>query len=158
MTKLEVILTVTNAVTLLAALFAVLTLRAANRQQREHYDDLFANSRRDFDAQSKAARADHTAVLSSLQTNHQTAFSSLRASYHAVLVGLRDDNKDLRDRWFMSKGMPPSGVAVTEQYEKREAEREQKREEKVPHRGGPLRDARVALAEEELKRNGKETV
>ncbi len=44
-----------------------------------------------------------------------------------IIDGLRADNKDLRDRLFASKNIPPSGVDLTEKYEERqERERERK--------------------------------
>lgn len=50
----------------------------------------------------------------------------IHKSHSVIIEGLRADNKDLRDRLFASKNIPPSGVDLTEKYEARQ-EREQAR-------------------------------
>lgn len=71
----------------------------------------------------------------------------IRQSYVFTIDGLRTDNKDLRDRLFQSKGLPPTGVNVTEQYQEKQAEKKvatetAKKNGKPP--AGPL-ERRVAL-------------
>ena len=44
----------------------------------------------------------------------------IHEAYRLTIDGLRSDNKDLRDRLFQSKALPPSGVDLTEKYEARQ--------------------------------------
>ena len=50
----------------------------------------------------------------------------IHRAYIHVIDGLRNDNKDLRDRLFQSKALPPSGIDLTEKYEEK-VERERER-------------------------------
>lgn len=76
----------------------------------------------------------------------------IHVSYTHTINGLRADNKDLRDRLFGSKAMPPSDVDLTAIYEERkQKDREHKEHsgEKVPP--GPLERIAKGWKDKDLK-------
>lgn len=64
------------------------------------------------------------------------ALWQIDSSYRATMADLRADNKDLRDRLFQSKALPPSGIDLTEKYEERQ-ERERARRDDHPRKKPP---------------------
>lgn len=49
-----------------------------------------------------------------------------RAHYESLLKDARADNRDLRDRLFASKNLPPAGVDMKAEHEERREERRQR--------------------------------
>jgi hypothetical protein len=88
-------------------------------------------------------------VLSLLAAHGLTVWA-----YQKITEGLRQENVDLRDRWNVSKGLPPSGVDMKERYEKREEQREQAKKISLP-RGDELQTARFKLIHEEQQSLGR---
>lgn len=72
--------------------------------------------------------------------------------YSRVIDTLSADNIDLRNRLFISRGQPPSGVNVTAQYEeKKEVERVRRENTEPRHRpNGPLDRIRSVWKEKDL--------
>lgn len=71
--------------------------------------------------------------------------------YIYVIDGLRADNKDLRDRLFQSKALPPSGINLTEKYEARQERiREEKQDPKKPLANGPIERLEAQWKEKDL--------
>lgn len=81
-------------------------------------------------------------VLSLLAAN-----AAIIIAYRGIVDGLRGQNRDLFDRWLVSKGLPPSGIDMKATHEKREAAKEQVRST-LP-RADTLTHARHKLIAEE---------
>jgi hypothetical protein len=62
----------------------------------------------------------------------------IHRAYIHTIDGLRADNKDLRDRLFQSKAMPPSGINLTEKYEAKQEREKAQRENPKPKALGPI--------------------
>jgi len=64
----------------------------------------------------------------------------IHRAYIHTIDGLRSERKDLLDRLFQSKAMPPSGIDLTQKYEARQEREKEQREN--PNRGkrplGPI--------------------
>jgi|ERR1041384_5943438 hypothetical protein len=60
-----------------------------------------------------------------------------------MISGERQEKKEIMDRWYVSKGQPPSGVDMTERHEKQEAKREEQKKLALP-RADAIMKARFA--------------
>lgn len=75
------------------------------------------------------------------------------AAYKGVFDSLTEENRELRDRWYMSKGLPVSGVDVRKQAEEKRERAQQRRESAVTGpTGGPLKAVQAGLAAAEGQR------
>ena len=79
-----------------------------------------------------------------------------RAHYEALLRDVRADNRDLRDRVFASKNLPPSGVDMRKEHEERREERRRRQADPTTRsEADPTQRMRQQLAENEKARLGK---
>lgn len=65
-----------------------------------------------------------------------------------IIRELRADNKDLRDRMYVSKGQPPTGVNMKEVHDKQEGTRLERLKTKLPAIGPLQRRRMEAIAKE----------
>ena len=66
----------------------------------------------------------------------------------------REENSEIMDRWYQSKGLPPAGTDMKGRHERREQDAERRRE--APRQpAGPVAAAHRGLAEEERRQNGQ---
>ena len=72
-------------------------------------------------------------------------------TYRGMIQNLVQDNKDLRDRLFQSRGLPPSGVNVTEAYiEKKGEQRREFGQRKTKGHRGPLEKLTASFTKQDL--------
>lgn len=85
--------------------------------------------------------------------SREKAWEKEALAYERAIERLYADNKDLRDRLFGSKAMPPSDVDLTEVYEERKLkDREHKEKTKGQHiPPGPLERQVEKWKEKDLK-------
>lgn len=69
-------------------------------------------------------------------------------AYENIVKGLREEKKDLLDRWNIARGLPPQGVDLKAVHEKREEKKEKAKSVTLP-RGDELQTARFKLISEE---------
>lgn len=85
-----------------------------------------------------------------------TALVLMRAHYEALLRDVRADNRDLRDRMYLSKGQPPAGVDVRAAHEEKQAERRARASDPaLKSAPDPTWKMRRQLAENEKRRAGQ---
>lgn len=85
-------------------------------------------------------------------TTRECAWEKQILAYEREIERLYNDNKDLRDRLFQSKAMPPSGVDLTEVYEERkQAGREHKEHSGKKLPPGPIERLEAKWKEKDLK-------
>lgn len=70
-------------------------------------------------------------------------------AYQNIVTGLREEKRDLLDRWNVSRGLPPKGVDLVAAHEKREERRDAAKKIALS-RGDALQTARFGLIKEEL--------
>jgi hypothetical protein len=80
-----------------------------------------------------------------------------RRHYESLLRDARADNRDLRDRLFASKNLPPVGVDLKAEHEERKAERKERQNDKtLKSAPDPMWGVRQDLALREKKRIDKQ--
>jgi hypothetical protein len=76
-------------------------------------------------------------------------------SYELLIAALREDQRTLMDRWYVSKGLSPAGVdASVEHVQRAEAKESAQRQRKVLRRGDPLQQERDRLILQEQSEIG----
>lgn len=78
-----------------------------------------------------------------------------RAHYESLLSDARSDNKDLRDRLFLSRGLAPSGVDERQRFLQKRAESDERRRS-APPKAETIGPQQAAWAEMEEKRKRRE--
>lgn len=76
----------------------------------------------------------------------------MRSGYERTIKVLSEDNRDLRDRFYVAKGLPPANIDMVARHEQQEERKEQaKRERKLFNRDGPITGERHRAVLKEMQ-------
>ena len=78
------------------------------------------------------------------------AFFFAERAYRSVIDRQAEDNRDLRDRLFLSRGQPPTKTNIPEKYEERQQEKKESQAKKSTSIG-PLEKLKSRWTKEDVK-------